>query len=71
MENVTPAGLWFGGSKPNTTVFLKPAFTALMKLEQDGVEVRSPLHACQFVSKVILQAGTCDLPAKCLVLNTI
>jgi len=42
-----------------------------MKLEQDGVEVRSPLHACPFVSKVIVLAGTCDLPAKCLVLNTI
>jgi len=68
MENVILAGLWFGESKPNMTVFLK---LALINLEQDGVEVRSPLHACPFVSKVIVLAGTCDLAAKCLVLNTI
>jgi len=59
MENVILAGLWFGESKPNMTVFLKPAFTELMKLEQD--RVRSPLHACPFVSKVIVLAGKCNL----------
>ena len=68
MENVIL--LWFGESKPDMTVFLKPAFTELMKLEQ-GIEVRSPLYDCPFESKVIVLAGTCDLPAKCLVLNTI
>jgi len=52
------------------TVFSKPAFTEVIKLEQ-GIEVRSPLYDCPFVSKVIALAGTCGLQAKCLVLNTI
>ena len=33
--------------------------------------MQSPLEPLAFMSKVVLLAGTCDLPAKCLVLNTI
>jgi len=67
MENVILAGLWFGELKPNMTVFLKPVFNELMKLEQHGIEVKIPLNTDSFVSKVVVLAGTCDLPAKCLV----
>ena len=52
-------------------VFLKPIIAELATLERDGIEVQSPSIPHPFVSKVILLAGTCDLPAKCLILNTI
>ena len=52
-------------------VFLKPIIAELATLERDGIEVQSPSVPHPFVIKVILLAGTCDLPAKCLVLNTI
>ena len=71
MENVILAGLWFGELKPNMSIFLKPVFNELMKLEQHGIEVKSQLYIYPFISKVVVLAGTCDLPAKCLVLNSI
>ena len=69
-ENMIIAGLWFGESKSNMNIYLKPIVKELMVLEQHGVEVKPPLCS-SFVSKAILLAGTCDLPAKCLVLNCI
>jgi len=59
--NMIIAGLWFGES-------MKPIVKELIALEQHGVEVKPPL-CNSFISKVILFAGTRDLPAKCLVLN--
>ena len=38
---------------------------------QHGIEIKSSLNADPFVSKVVALPGTCDLPAKCLVLNSI
>ena len=70
-ENIIIGGLWFGEVKPNMHVFLKPIIAELATLERDGIEVQSPSTPHPFVSKVILLAGTCDLPAKCLILNTI
>jgi len=70
IENLILGGLWFGETKPNMAAFLKPIFCDLKILEKIGVEVKSPLQPNTFISKVILLAGTCDLPAKCLVLNT-
>ena len=68
MENTILGGLWFGEAKPNMSTFFKPIFSDLTKLERVGVEVQSCLLPHAFISKVIL-AGTCDLPAKCMVLN--
>ena len=61
----------FGEEKPNMRVFLKHIVTELVILERDGILVKSPSIPHPFVSKVILLAGTCDLPAKCLILNMI
>lgn len=70
-ENCIIGGLWFGEEKPNMHVFLKPIVTELLELEKVGIEVMPPLSPAPFIAKVILLAGTCDLPAKCLMLNTI
>ena len=70
-ENVIIGRLWFGEEKPNMCVFLKHIVTELVTLERDGILVKSPSIPHPFVSKVILLAGTCDLPAKCLILNMI
>jgi len=63
-ENSIIGGLWLGEEKPNMHVFLKPIAAKLFKLEKDGIEVRPPLSSDPFVAKVILLAGTCDLPVK-------
>ena len=69
-ENMIIAGLWFGESKPNImNVYLKPIITELIVLENHGVEVKPPTFSSSFIAKVIVLAGTCDLPAKCLILN--
>ena len=70
-ENTLFAGLWFGEIKPNMQLFLKPLVKELSRLETSGIKVSSPLYPQPFVSRVILLAGTCDLPAKCLVLNSV
>lgn len=44
----------------------------MSKLEIEGVNVTIPGEtACSFNSKVIVICGTCDLPAKCMVCNTV
>ena len=68
-ENIIIAGLWFGENKPNMNIFLKPIMTELLALEHNGIEVMVPAQESPFICKAILLAGTCDLPAKCLVLN--
>jgi len=62
---------WFGESKPSMRIFLKPIISELKTLEKFGILVKSPLVPMEFISKVVLLAGSCDLPAKCLMLNTI
>ena len=69
-ENSIFAGLWFGETKPNMSIFLKPVITELIKLESHGIIVKSPAVPEPFTSKVILLAGSCDLPAKSLMLNS-
>ena len=69
-ENSIFAGLWFGETKPNTSIFLKPIVTELIKLESYGIIVKSLAVPDLFTSKVILLAGTCDLPAKSLMMNS-
>lgn len=66
-ENMLFGGIWYGESKPLFHVFLKPSIRALQKL-YDGVEVSTP-DGTKLETHAILLSGTCDLPAKCLVLN--
>ena len=59
------AGLWFGDTKP--------FHSSLRKLETEGtpIMVKVGNDTTEMGSKVILLAGTCDLPAKCLVCNSV
>lgn len=72
-ENMLFAGLWFGDTKPFMLTFLQPFHSSLRKLETEGVVIELKLgnDAKELRSKVILLAGTCDLPAKCLVCNSV
>ena len=63
------AGLWFGESKPNMLTFLKPFHKVLHKLENEGCMVDLP-SGIQLTCRAILLLGTCDLPAKAMVCNT-
>ena len=68
------AGLWFGDTKPFMLTFLQPFHSSLRKLETEGATVQVKAggnDTTEIVSKVILLAGTCDLPAKCLVCNSV
>ena len=67
-ENMLFAGLWFGEKKPAMWTFLRPYMSALKELEC-GVEFESPTRG-RFVCKSVLLACTCDLPARCLVCNS-
>ena len=67
-ENMLFAGLWFGEQKPAMWTFLKPHMNAQKELES-GVEFESPSRG-KFFCKAVLLACTCDLPARCLVCNS-
>lgn len=67
-ENMLFAGLWFGEKKPAMWTFLKPHIKALDELEL-GLEMESPIRG-KFICKAVLLACTCDLPARCLVCNS-
>ena len=64
------AGLWFGSSKTIMLTFLQPFHSLLSGLETEGFSVETS-NRDQFNSRAILLAGTSDLPAKCLVCNTV
>ena len=52
--------------------FFSPFYEGLSKLETEGIKITIPGEtACSFNSKIIVICGTCDLPAKCMVCNTI
>lgn len=69
-DNMIFAGLWFGSSKPVMLTFLQPFPSALSDLENEGLLVET-FDDRRFTTRAILLAGTCDLPAKCLVCNTV
>ena len=69
-ENCILAGLWFGEAKPNMGIYLKTIVKELITLENPGIVISSPFVPLPFLCKAILLAGSCDLPAKCLVLNS-
>lgn len=66
-EKMVIAGLWYGEGKPHMNTFLKPFHTSLQDLSS-GVNICNYLGMEQKV-KGILLCGTCDMPAKCSVLN--
>ena len=70
-QNCLLGGLWFGSKKPNMQLFFQPLHKVLQKLASSGLKVKANIEGIHktIVSKVVLIAGTCDLPAKCLVLN--
>ncbi|KAK7880001.1 hypothetical protein WMY93_033332 [Mugilogobius chulae] len=71
-ENMIFAGLWHGDSKPSMVTFLRPLSDTLRKLADNGILVQpAELTSEPFVCKVLTIAGTCDLPAKALVLNSV
>jgi len=70
-DNMILAGLWFGSSKPAMWIYLKPFHSALRMLEKDGTTVESPDKPGTLYIKAILLCGTCDLPAKACVCNTV
>lgn len=69
-DNMILAGLWFGSSKPAMWMYLKPFHSALSRLERNGTVVESPDCPGTFNVCAVLLCGTCDLPAKACVCNT-
>ena len=69
-HNVILGGLWFGPKKPNMLTLLKPFTESISSLKTNGVEVYLPDTSRNFVYRAMLLCGTCDLPAKAVVLNT-
>lgn len=69
-DNMILAGLWFGSSKPAMWMYLKPFHSALSRLERNGTVVESPDCPGTFNVRAVLLCGTCDLPAKACVCNT-
>ena len=67
-ENMIFAGLWFGEKKPAMWTFLKPHTQSFALLEK-GVEMESPERG-KFHCKGILLSCSCDLPARCLLCNS-
>ena len=71
LTNKLLAGIWFGESKPSVNTFFKPAYDTMHKLFTDGILVTSPDVQGPFKSHAVLLSGTCDIPAKAIVLNMI
>lgn len=65
--NIIFGGIWFGEHKPLFHIFLKPSIVSINKLYK-GVEVTLP-DTSRITVRGMLLCGTCDLPAKSLVLN--
>ena len=66
--NMIFAGLLFGEKKPAMWTFLKP-HTHSFALPEKGVEMESP-EGGKFHWKGILLSCSCDLPARCLLCNS-
>ncbi|CAC5384005.1 unnamed protein product [Mytilus coruscus] len=69
-ENMILASLWFDSKKPNMNTLLKPLLHSMELLHNEGVECDSP-EIRKFNCKGYLLAGTADLPARCLLFNSI
>ncbi|VDI18924.1 Hypothetical predicted protein [Mytilus galloprovincialis] len=69
-ENMIIAGLWFDSKKPAMNTLLKPLLHSMELFHTEGVECYSP-DIGSFNCKGYLLAGTADLPARCLLCNSI
>ena len=69
-NNMLLAGVWFGPDKPYMLTFLKPFHTVFHQLETNGVCILNPSGEEKTLPAILL-CGTCDLPARCLVCNSI
>ncbi|XP_065906528.1 uncharacterized protein [Dysidea avara] len=67
-ENRILAGLWYGTTKPDMGLFMKPLTEALKQLYYAGVTVTLP-DKRTLLCRAILLCTTCDLPAKAMILN--
>ena len=67
-DNQILAGLWYGHTKPLMLTFMKPIYEELKVLETKGILIDLD-NETEIKTKCFLIAGTCDLPAKCLVCN--
>eukprot|EP00733_Pompholyxophrys_punicea_P000473 Pompholyxophrys_punicea_v1_NODE_133_length_3286_cov_14.739709.p1 type:complete len:509 gc:universal NODE_133_length_3286_cov_14.739709:1595-69(-) len=65
--NMILGGLWFGVSKPNMNLFLKPFRNKLKSFYHNGFPVTNSPLGKEIVVRGILLCGVCDLPAKALV----
>lgn len=70
-DNMLLAGVWFGPDKPFMLTFLKPFYNAFLQLETNGVNIVNPMNGEEITVHAILLCGSCDLPARCLVCNSI
>lgn len=68
-ENMLMAGLWFGPHKPAMGTFLSPFLDCFKKLHE-GIQCFCPLLG-NFICRAYLLCGTADLPARCLVCNSV
>lgn len=69
-EYMVLGGLWFGSSKPSIMSYTEPFVSSLQHLQDTGVDIN--LHdGTSFNSRVILIAGTADLPARSIVCNSV
>lgn len=69
-ENMILASLWFDSKKPAMNTLLKPLLHSIELLHNEGVECDFP-EIGKFNCKGYLLAGTADLPARCLLCNSI
>lgn len=69
-ENMVYAGIWVGEGKPIMNSFMKPFHDTLEKLK-GGFSVEVPNTEVVLTVKASLLFGSCDLPAKCQMLNMI
>lgn len=67
-ENMLLGGLWFGKTKPDPNLFLKPFYDELRKLEK-GFDVFIPSLGQTVLFKVALLCGTCDAPARAMIMR--
>ncbi|KAK3916166.1 Halomucin [Frankliniella fusca] len=68
--NIIIAGLWFGETKPNPNLFLKPIWDKMQVLQSQGIQCKLPNG--QFITvkgRVVAAVG--DLPAKALFMRLI
>lgn len=68
-ENVVFYGVWIAPKKPVMWSFLKPLYDDISKLE-NGVDLVDH-SGSKFVCKATLLTCTCDLPARCLISNSV